>query len=412
MTISQILSEIDAASGTNAKLAILQRNKENLLLKKVLEYGLDSFKQFNVVKVPKVNKRFDDTFNPNLDSKQWEKFFSVADSCAAREVTGNKAVDLMWGVFCTSDPDSEKWMRKILQKSFKIGANLKTIEKVFPGIVKTFEVQLAEKWNERSFESLPLKIRVEPKLDGIRLVSVVKEGTCEMFSRGGKVITNFDSTIGNELRSLPDGVYDGEVMDDDFTSLMRQVHRKEGTNVSKSYLALFDFIPLEEWNSRDSKVSLSERRMRLEAHVQGKSFQYIRLVEHLEIDRDREVLDSYHKKYVGLGFEGAMVKNPKLPYCFGRSDAVIKVKSFDDADLKVVGFKEGTGKHEGILGAILVDHKGVEVKVGSGFDEATRAEVWANKDKYLGMIAEVRYQEITPDGSLRFPTFVCWRLDK
>jgi DNA ligase-1 len=412
MKVAEILNQIEQAQGTNAKLAILQTHKNNDTLKRVLEYGLDSFKQFNVVKVPKVERKLWDVLGAKTDDEQWHKFFVIADQCASREITGNKAIYAMHSIFSLSEDGAEKWMRKILQKNFKIGANLKTIGKVFPGIVKTFEVQLAEKWNEKSFESLPLKIRIEPKLDGIRLVSIVKEGACEMFSRGGKVITNFDSTIGNELRSLPDGVYDGEVMDDDFTSLMRQVHRKEDANVSKSYLALFDFIPLEEWSSRDSKISLSERRMRLEAHVQGKSFQYIRLVEHLEIDRGREVLDLYHKKYVDLGFEGAMVKNPKLPYCFGRSDAVIKVKSFDEADLKVTGFKEGTGKHEGILGAILVDHNGIEVKVGSGFDEETRAEVWANKDKYLGMIAEVRYQEITPDGSLRFPTFVCWRLDK
>ena len=64
------------------------------------------------------------------------------------------------------------------------------------------------------------------------------------------------------------------------------------------------------------------------------------------------------------------------------------------------------------LGSILVDCNGVEVNVGSGFKDDQRTEIWANRDSYLGMTAECRYQEMTEDGSLRFPTFVYWRLDK
>lgn len=413
MLIHEILQSIENAAGTNAKLSILQQNKDNDLLKKVLEYGLDSFKQFNIVKVPKVTLRL----SIENDKDQWENFFDAADQCAERLVTGNRAVDLMWNVFQESSKENESWMRKILQKNFKIGANLKTIEKVFPGIVKTFEVQLAEKWDEKSLFSLPSKIRVEPKLDGVRLISIVKDGHCQMFSRSGKAITNFDQTLGKELLSLPDGVYDGEVMDEDFTALMRQVRRKEGADVSKSYYAIFDLIPLTEWDSRISKRALSNRRLDLEAAFKDKNFQHLRVVEHFEIDRDLASINDLHQKFVSLGFEGAMVKNPNLPYCFGRSDAVIKVKSFNDIDLEVIGFKEGTGKHEGKLGSLLVDFNGVEVSVGSGLDDFMREEIWNNKEKYLGMTAEVRYQEVTVDrygnpNSLRFPVFVCWRNDK
>ena len=121
---------------------------------------------------------------------------------------------------------------------------------------------------------------------------------------------------------------------------------------------------------------------------------------------------SYHGECVALGFEGAMLKNPSMPYCFGRSDAVVKVKAFNDEDLQVIGFLEGRGRHKGSLGAILVNFNGVKVRVGSGFNDVDRHEVWQNKEAFLGKTAEIRYQEITPDGSLRFPTFVCWRNDK
>jgi DNA ligase-1 len=193
---------------------------------------------------------------------------------------------------------------------------------------------------------------------------------------------------------------------------MRKVHRKKEVDVTSSYLALFDTVSLEEWDIRLGEEVLSSRRDRLEAIFREKSFQFLRLVEQVECDKTDSEIDLYHRQFVKRGYEGAMVKNPGLPYSFGRSDAVIKVKSFFDVDLTVVGFKEGSGRHIGKLGSVLVDFEEVEVYVGSGFDDEMRDEVWKNQSVYLGMTAEVRYQEVTPDGSLRFPTFVCWRTDK
>ena len=74
--------------------------------------------------------------------------------------------------------------------------------------------------------------------------------------------------------------------------------------------------------------------------------------------------------------------------------------------------KEGTGKHAGKLGSVIVDFEGVEVQVGSGFSDALRDQIWEDPENFIGRVIEVRYQEETPDGSLRFPTFVCFRNDK
>ena len=107
-----------------------------------------------------------------------------------------------------------------------------------------------------------------------------------------------------------------------------------------------------------------------------------------------------------------MVKFLDAPYRFGRGWEIMKFKAFHDVDLPIEGYEEGTGRHTGKLGAIVVDHKGVRVKVGSGFSDDLREQIWANPDFFMGRIVEIRYQEITPDGSLRFPTFVCFRNDK
>ena len=71
-----------------------------------------------------------------------------------------------------------------------------------------------------------------------------------MFARSGKLIKNFDNTIAPELAKLGDGCYDGELMGQDFTALMRQAYRKDNVDTSGTYLALFDFLPLEEWDAK------------------------------------------------------------------------------------------------------------------------------------------------------------------
>ena len=60
----------------------------------------------------------------------------------------------------------------------------------------------------------------------------------------------------------------------------------------------------------------------------------------------------------------------------------------------------------------MVVYNGVQVQVGSGFSDELRDTIWADPDAFIGRIIEVRYQEVTPDGSLRIPTFVCFRNDR
>ena len=119
-----------------------------------------------------------------------------------------------------------------------------------------------------------------------------------------------------------------------------------------------------------------------------------------------------HNVFVEQGYEGAMVKFLDAPYKFGRGYEVMKLKSFHDVDLIIEALEEGTGKHSGKLGAIVVDFNAVKVRVGSGFSDDLREKMWNDQGNFVGRIAEVRYQEVTPDGSLRFPTFVCFRNDR
>ena len=403
--VLKFFNDIQAAKGSNAKKAVLDQHIDNELIGRVLVYALNPYYAFNVVKVPKVKERF-----PIDPDESWHLFFSNAEKCANREVTGNAAIELMKSTFNKCSVPQEKWMRKILKKHLAIGLSTKSVNSVRSGFIPTFDVALAQKFDMKRVKED--SVYVEPKLDGIRCLAVVESGEAKIFTRAGKLITNFDSTLGRELAQLGDGCYDGEIMSNDFTDLMRQVYRKQNVDTSDVYLGLFDYIPLQEWKSKVGKLSCEERFKILGDRLRGRDLEYLRLIVRITCEADYDLIKEHHDKFVNGGYEGAMIKDITAPYCFGRDWSVMKFKAFFDADVPITALLEGTGKHSGKLGSFVVDYKGVEVRVGSGLTDDLREQIWSDKATHIGRKIEVRYQEETPDGSLRFPTFVCFRNDK
>jgi DNA ligase 1 len=75
------------------------------------------------------------------------------------------------------------------------------------------------------------------------------------------------------------------------------------------------------------------------------------------------------------GGEGLMLHRGDALYVAARTDDLLKYKSFDDAEAKVVDHVPGNGKYSGMLGALLVERvDGVRFKIGSGFTDAERRE--------------------------------------
>jgi len=411
LPLSELLTEIKTTKGTNAKRELVLENN-SYLLRKILKYSFDPFMPFHVIKIPKIKNRFPLT----TENLRWQVFFSACDKCAKRDVTGNAAIEEISTAFNLVTEDEEKWMRKILKKHIAIGLSTTTINKDFPDLIPTFDVSLAQKFDPKRVVKWDNMI-VERKLDGIRCFSIVRDGAVIMYARSGKPITNFIDSIGPSLIAMGDGCYDGELMGEDFVALMRQAYRKGDVETDGTFLALFDFCSLEEWDSKDATTSYVDRLVTLYDRISTLDDDSKKLItyvdkETLSVSEDSDLVKVLHDKFVSEGFEGAMIKNPQAPYQFKRSYDIMKLKAFFDVDLPVDDLLEGRGKHVGTLGAFVVYHQGVKVQIGSGLSDEIRSEIWDNKEKYIGRTIEIRYQEITPDGSLRFPTFVCFRNDR
>ena len=318
--VIDILNEIKSSTGSNAKKEILSRNVDNVLLRKILLYGLDQFTPFNIVKVPRVIER---SVLPD-ENDRWSLFFDTADRCVSREVSGNAAISEMHYALSSAREDEEMWMRRVLKKHLAIGASTKTVNKVFPDLVPTFDVSLAQKFDHTRVAE-KRTVCVEPKLDGIRCFAIVREGEANLYARSGKLITNFDDTIGRDLSGLGDGCYDGELMGEDFTSLMRQAYRKEDVDTSSTYLSLFDFLHLSEWRSGNTIMTCRDRYEELTRRVSDKRCCSVKVITRYEIEPDVEKIETLHRIFVDSGFEGAMIKDLDAPYRFGRGYEVMKL---------------------------------------------------------------------------------------
>jgi DNA ligase-1 len=123
--------------------------------------------------------------------------------------------------------------------------------------------------------------------------------------------------------------------------------------------------------------------------------------------RDQAHLTSELARVEALGGEGLMLRQPGSRYIAGRSTTLLKVKSFLDAEARIVAHLPGAGRHLGRLGALDCElPNGKRFSVGTGFSDAERGDPPA-----VGTVITFRYQELSDDGVPRFPSYVGVRDD-
>jgi DNA ligase-1 len=115
--------------------------------------------------------------------------------------------------------------------------------------------------------------------------------------------------------------------------------------------------------------------------------------------------DDLHKRLAQIeiiGGEGLMLRQPGSVYEAGRSGTLLKVKTFKDAEARVMGHEPGSGRHQGRLGALLVElANGIRFCVGSGLSDADRINPPA-----IGSVIAFKYQELSNTGVPRFPIYL------
>ena len=225
----------------------------------------------------------------------------------------------------------------------------------------------------------------EPKLDGYRIIALVRNGQVTLLSRNGKDMTAKMPAVVEELRAVLENevVLDGEVVAldqrgyPDFGLLQRSmdadhfVSCKGAARVELVYYP-FDLLYVTGFDAR--KVPLIHRK-RLLAEVLLPS-DHVRAVAYVEGDGE-----SFYDAVTRLGLEGMLAKRRDSAYEDGaRASAWLKVKAVQEQDLVVAGYAEGDGVRASTFGSLVLGYYENGLlryagRVGSGFDEAALASL-------------------------------------
>jgi DNA ligase-1 len=410
-----IIQELESNNSSLFKQDVIKANIDNQEFITGATMCLDPLVTFGVKQVPTT-----DTDGPGVS---WDLFNTLADKLIARDLTGHAARDAIQTLADHSTAEQwNDWYRRILIKDLRCGTGAKLINKVQKNTIPLFGCMLAHDGAKH-----PKKIAgecfIEYKYDGVRVIAIVQNGDATLYSRNGKLLENFPHINEALSRSEFEGlVFDGEVMSEDFQTLMRQVHRKEGAQTEDSYLAVFDMLTLEEFNAGGTSINAIDRRDRIE-QLSGLFNNRIQLVEatlvNLDLDEGQAQFKAMNKLALDEGYEGLMIKPAHEGYKCKRSHAWLKIKPFIEVTLKVVALEEGTGKNEGLLGALVVegedDGKFFHLNVGSGLTDENREQIWTDQDNVIGQLVEIRAdaatqsQDAEDTWSLRFPRFKTFR---
>ena len=143
-----------------------------------------------------------------------------------------------------------------------------------------------------------------------------------------------------------------------------------------------------------------ERAEVLSREVEKAAVPWLQTVEQCEVS-DRKALDAKLAEILKLGGEGLMLHRADATYITGRSDVLLKMKLWHDAEAEVIGHQPGKGKYAGVLGALKVrTADGVEFMLGTGLTEAER-----RNPPPIGSTVTYRYREVTKRGVPRFASF-------
>ena len=415
----EIIKELESDNSRLFKENIIENNLNNIDFQEGLSMCLDPLVTFGVKQVPESDN--------DGNGLKWNDFKNKANFLVEREKTGHAARDLIIDLLNSSKKNQwNNWYRRILIKDLRCGVSEKTVNNVAKRMGLEYRVPIFSCMLAHDGAKHPKKIKgkclVEYKYDGVRVIAIVKNGKATLYSRNGKIFHNFPH-IENALSKTDYNniVFDGEIMSDDFQALMKQVYRKSGAKTDDAYLALFDIIPLKEFNDGKSKLTSVERKKEL--NKLSNSFEdVIKLVSYEIINFDEndgeEIFLNMNKEALEKGFEGLMIKPNDNYYECKRSHAWLKIKPFIEVTLKIIDIQEGSGKHSGKLGAFHVegedDGKFFSLSVGSGLTDDEREKFWLSKDKLIGRLIEIRADAITQslEGehySLRFPRFKNFR---
>jgi len=253
-----------------------------------------------------------------------------------------------------------------------------------------------------------------------RCICIIDEnGEPKYFSRAGNeflTLKNLDAEIIS--LGLKNMVIDGEICmldqngNENFQGIIKEIKRKDHT-IENPFFYMFDLLTMEEFINKEGTTPFGIRNVQLDNLFYEKEFKNIDYLPQT-ILLDEQMLMIHVTTAKENGWEGLMLRKD-APYQGKRSNDVLKVKQFYDAEYIVVDVEnavnrvivDGKEVEELMMRNVVIEHKGNRVQVGSGFSHEQKRFYFENPNEIIGKQITVQYFEEshTDKGiSLRFPT--------
>jgi ATP-dependent DNA ligase len=444
------LENIEATPKRTEKKDLLRSAADNPVLRELFyraydwktTYGL-TWKQPDL---PKAKAIFGDSYSME---EEWDLFLTILDELAARNLTGQEALDTITRFMRAIDPNRAQWYGRVLNRNLQIGANVNTFGEIWPELASNFGVSLAEKFKDHHM-GIQFPVACEPKYDGLRITMVFTDGKGVAKTRSGKEYNEVLKHIIDELApKVVNGAVDGEIYADweakgplstyggkkykspwGKTSAMLKTGTYQGIFTpnrvnSDMWKELqgelkfwaFDYISLDVY---DPKIAMDrtphrERRANLVELVASLGPDASTIVMPQVICNDHEELTDTHAEFMSQNHEGSMIKDLNSPYLPSRSPVMLKRKEeefIDGVILEVLPGTEGK-RNEHWAGRYRVRlSNGIETRCNVRGD-ANRQDHWNRRDELVGTIIEMTQQKdaYAVGDAARFPVFIRLRDD-
>ena len=243
-------------------------------------------------------------------------------------------------------------------------------------------VMKAKRYNGQS----PAGWLLSEKLDGVR---AIWDGE-NFLSRNGNIFFVPDE----RKRGMPDTSTDGEfwIGRGKFNKTLSIVRRKKAT--------VKDWRPIK-YIVFDAPKHGGKYKARFKFLLTLTLPGWAGVLDHFKC-KSRRHFQSTLKKIFSIKGEGLIMNNPEARYTNSRTPNLLKVTKRESAEAKIVGYKGGKGKYEGLTGALIcVDKYGKKFGVGSGLSDALR-----HCPPKIGEVVTYSFKELTEYGAPREPAFV------
>lgn len=441
-SILSILTEIKNDASILAKKRILEENKDNPVLGRVLKLALDPGIVSGYKKLPE--------HSPSYEHLTLDEALDKLDAIYSRQLTGHAGRDFIANVMGSVSEDDREVLRRVLVKDLECGASDKITNDVFgKGFIKDEPYMRCSLVDTKTIRNIDFKTYgyavSETKMDGQYLNHSIVNGQLTCTSRNGKIydflgsrdelMAKLAASVQAKDKRFASGVVcNGEclVMDESGRILPREtgngIIQKAGKGTMSVFdsmrvvFVLWDILPYDAFQNGIWEVSRQERRNILETAIQELDSEFVQMVEYQKVLNVTEAFE-HNTMLMERGEEGSVLKCESAIWKSHTSPKQLKMKLKMQLDLRIVGFNPGEGKRKNVLGSLILESEDGQLTTncGTGIKEKgtewTFSSIWEKRDELMGKVVTIECNELTQDKNtlipkVFLPVFVEFRFDK